>query len=103
MRKYYLASTADRDDVDLRDFQKEITAAVHQYMPHAQVEVTERYYTVHPTPDRGNAIRIGRLLSDKDVLGRYCVKIPKLFCSEEVENRKEAEDGRKEKCAGGHL
>lgn len=51
MRKYYLASTADRDDVDLRDFQKEITAAVHQYMPHAQVAVTERYYTVHPTPD----------------------------------------------------
>lgn len=102
MRKYYLASTEDRDDVDLREFQKEITEAVHQYMPRAQVEVTARYYTVHPTPSRGDAIRIGRLLSGKDVLGCYCIKVPKLFCSEEVENRKEVDDGREKKCAGGH-
>ena len=85
MRKYYLASVDDRGTVDLRKYQREIQAAVHKYMPQAQVTVTEGYYTVHPTPDRGNAIRIGRLLSDKDVLGTYCVKIPKLFCSEEVD------------------
>ena len=85
MRKYYLASSGDRGDVDLRIYQKEIVEAVRKYMPGAQVEVAERHYTVHPTPDRGTAIRIGRILSDKDVLGKYCVKIPKLFCSEEVE------------------
>ena len=85
MRKYYLASPGDRSDVDLRRYQKEIVDAVHRFMPGAQVEVTDRYYTVQPTPDRGTAIRIGRILSDKDVLGKYCVKIPKLFCSEEVE------------------
>ena len=102
MRKYYLASPADRGEVDLRMFQKEITAAVHRYMPHAQVEVTERYYTVHPTPGRGDAIRIGRLLSDKDVMGRYCVRIPKLFCSEEIEKGKVNVNGTKKKRIGGH-
>ena len=102
MRKYYLASTKERDDVDLRDYEQAIMDAVHQYMPNAQVEVTERYYTVHPTPDKGSAIKIGRLLSSKDVLGMYCVKIPKLFCSEEVEQGKEVENGREKKCIGGH-
>ena len=102
MRKYYLASPAERGEVDLRRFQKEITAAVHRYMPRAQVEVTERYYTVHPTPDKGNAIRIGRALSSKNIMGCYCVYIPKLFCSEEIEEGKELEDGRKKKCVGGH-
>jgi hypothetical protein len=102
MRKYYLASSTDRGDVDLRQYQKEITEAVHRYMPGAQVEVAERYYTVDPTPDKGNAIKIGRLLSDKDILGKYCVKIPKLFCSEEVEHGKEVEDGREKKRTGGH-
>ena len=96
MRKHYLASPGDRSDVDLRRYQKEIVDAVHRFMPGAQVEVTDRYYTVQPTPDRGTAIRIGRILSDKDVLGKYCVKIPKLFCSEEVEN------GREKKRIGGH-
>ena len=102
MRKYYLASSGDRGDVDLRIYQNEIADAVHRYMPGAQIEVTERYYTVHPTPDKGSAIKIGRLLSDKAVLGRYCVKIPKLFCSEEVEHGKEVEDGREKKHTGGH-
>lgn len=84
MRKYYLASALDREIVDLRNYQKEIQAAVHRYMPKATVTVAERYYTVHPTPNRGDAIRIGRLLSSKDILGTHCVMIPKLFCSEEV-------------------
>ena len=84
MRKYYLASADDRNDVDLRRFQDEIAAAVHKHMPNAQVVVEEKYYTVHPTPDRGNAIRIGRQLSKCAVMGRYCIKISKLFCSEEM-------------------
>lgn len=100
MRRYYLASSEDREDVDLRDYMKTIEDAVHRYMPKAQVEVYERWYTVDPTPDRGNAIRIGRLLSDKDVLGEHCVKIPKLFCSEEI--GKEVDYGRETKHTGGH-
>ena len=85
MRKYYLASADDRGDVDLQKFQDEIIAVVHKYMPNAQVVVEKEYYTVHPTPDRGDAIRIGRQLSKSHIMGRYCIKISKLFCSEEVE------------------
>lgn len=84
MRRYYLASAVDRGEVDLRNFQEEITGAVHQYLPTAKVTVYANSYTVSPTPDRGSAIKIGRLLSDKNILGRYCVRIPKLFCSEEI-------------------
>ena len=102
MRKYYLASTDKRGEVDLRDYQTEIVTAVHQYMPHAKVEVTERYYTVEPTPARGDAIRIGRILSSKDILGSYCVPIPKLFCSEEIEKGKVNVNGAKQKHTGGH-
>ena len=102
MRRYYLASSDDRETVDLRDYKETIETAVHKYMPQARVEVSERYYTVDPTPDRGDAIRIGRILSDKDILGKYCVKIPKLFCSEEMEKGSVIADGRKKKCIGGH-
>ena len=102
MRKYYLASTKERGNVDLRDYEQAIVDAVHQYMPNAQVEVKERYYTVDPTPDQGSAIKIGRLLSDKGVLGKYCVKIPKLFCSEEMEKGSVLVNGRKKKRTGGH-
>lgn len=85
MRKYYLASADDRNGVDLQNFQNEIIEVVHRYLPHAQVVVEKEYYTVHPTPDRGDAIRIGRQLSKNEIMGRYCIKISKLFCSEEVE------------------
>lgn len=84
MRRYYLASPEDRGKVDLRQYQDEILVAVHHYMPLAEVEVGQQHYTVSPTPTRGDAIRIGRLLSGKHVLGRYCIQVPKLFCSEEV-------------------
>lgn len=103
MRKYYLASTEDRGNVDLRDYRDVIEEAVHQYMPNAQVNIKEGYYTVDPTPNRGDAIRIGRLLSDKNVLGKYCVKIPKLFCSEEIEKGMVRVDGTEKKRTGGHL
>ena len=102
MRRYYLASSEDRDDVDLRKYEKIIEDAVLGYMPTARVEVHEHWYTVDPTPDKGNAIRIGRVLSDKDVLGKYCVKIPKLFCSEEVEKGSVLVNGTQKKCVGGH-
>lgn len=44
MRRYYLASSRDRDDVDLRDYRETIEEAVRKYMPNAKVEVCERYY-----------------------------------------------------------
>ena len=102
MRRYYLASIEFRGDVNLRDYKEIVEDAVHHYMPMARVEVYERFYTVDPSPSRGDAIRIGKLLSDKDVLGKYCVKIPKLFCSEEVEKGSVLVNGTQKKCTGGH-
>jgi hypothetical protein len=102
MRRYYLASVEKRGNVDLREYEEEITEAVHQIMPYAQVVVEKDCYTVHPTPARGDAIRIGRLLSSRDVMGKYCIRIPKLFCSEEVEKGKVNVNGTEKKCVGGH-
>ena len=84
MRRYTLASKDSRKDVDLRDYAGEIMDSVHQIMPDAAVMVTQRYYTVSPAPNRGQAIKIGRLLSKKDVLGIHCIKISKLFNGENV-------------------
>ena len=41
MRRYSLASTEARKDVDLRDYANIIIAAVKEYMPNAYVEVSE--------------------------------------------------------------
>lgn len=102
MRRYYLASVANRGIVDLRLYECEITGAVHQIMPHAQVVVEKGCYIVHPTPAKGDAIRIGRLLSSGDVMGEYCIKISKLFCSEEIEKGMVNGNGTTKKCSGGH-
>ena len=101
MRRYCLASVEKRGIVDLRWHQDEIVEAVHQIMPQAQVVVKEDCYEVTPSPPKGLAIKIGKLLSSKDALGGYCIKISKLFCSEEVEC-KECVDGTEEKRTGGH-
>ena len=84
MRKCWLASSEARLNVDLLGFSSEIISAVHQVMPQAKVTVEHDCYTVNPTPSRSEAIRIGRLLSKKDVLGIHCIKIPKLFNGENV-------------------
>ena len=84
MRRYTLASKDARHNVDLRDYSEEILEAVHQVMPTAAVRVTQSYYTVSPTPSRSEAIKIGRQLSKKTVLGSHCIKIPKLFNGENV-------------------
>lgn len=83
MRKYTLASHVARDAVDLQCYREAIEAAVHEVMPEAEVTVCQGYYTVTPSPERGDAIRIGKKVS-KTVLGQYCIQIPKLFCGEEV-------------------
>lgn len=83
MRQYTLASLEARTEVDLKDFRDEIETAVHEVLPMAQVEVYTASYTVSPTPERGDAIRIGRRLSRTN-LGKYCVQAPKLFCGENL-------------------
>lgn len=102
MRRYYLASTDYRGVVDLTLYEDEIKTAIHQVMPQAQVVVEKDCYTVHPTPAKGDAIRIGRLLSSGEVMGCYCIKISKLFCSQEIEKGRFSVNGTEEKCAGGH-
>lgn len=84
MRRYILASQEARGSVDLRQHTNMIINAVHAVMPQAVVVVEKQYYTVDPAPNRSEAIRIGRKLSKAQALGRYCIKIPKLFNSEEI-------------------
>ena len=103
MRKYSLASKTAKQDVDLRDYRDDIVAAVHAAMPDAHVEVYAEYYTVSPIPERGAAIRIGRTLSNKDILGRHCITIPKLFNGETIDIKKECNhEPKKKSCNGGH-
>lgn len=103
MRRYTLASTEARSAVDLRDYKDVITNAVREVMAgvnNLKVVVTKDYYTVSPTPEKGDAIRIGRIIC-KSALNRHCVQIPKLFSSIEV---KESDNGeRKEHQMGGHM
>ena len=99
MRKYFLASSDGRCTVDLRLYRKDIINAVQEELPSAVVTVEKDYYTVEPTLDRGAAIRVGKKIS-KTALGKYCIKIPKLFNSVEV--RKEISDESESKPLGGH-
>ena len=100
MRRYTLASPDARSVVDLRDFQEVIEAAVHEIIPSAQVAVEQDCYYVSPTPGKGDAIKIGRLIC-KSSLNRFCVQIPKLFSSVEIEEEKN--DREEQKCHGGHF
>lgn len=103
MRKYTLASSDARSSVDLRTYSKIITEAVYEVMPQAVVQVEKDYYCVDPTPKQGDAIRIGRQIC-KSGLCQYCVQIPKLFSSVEIEPETEEEkkDGTKQS-DGGHF
>lgn len=102
MRKYYLASTDARVNVDLRDYAEKIISAVRVVMPDAEVVVEQRWYSVSPTPERGAAIKIGRALSKKNVLGKHCVQIPKLFNSISDEKKEKKNDNKKQPRHGGH-
>lgn len=106
MRRYVLASLQHKQNVDLRDYEDVITAAVMAAMKNVQgvsVVVCERYYEVSPSPGRGAAIAIGRAIC-KSGLGRCCVQIPKLFSSIEVSTEEEEKnDGKKTNRMGGHM
>ena len=104
MRRYILASKDARPTVDLREYRSVIEDAVHQIMPQAVVEVSERAYTVDPSPRQGDAVKIGRIIC-KSGLCTQCVYIPKLFSSTEVQTSKKEEGNgskRKRNPHGGH-
>ena len=106
MRRYALASPGHKQNVDLRDYEDVIVAAVMAAMKDVEgvsVDVFERYYEVSPSPGRGAAIAIGRAIC-KSGLGQCCVQIPKLFSSVEVNTEEEEKNDRKEKNRmGGHM
>ena len=102
MRRYSLASVDYRKYVDLVTFKNTIINTVHQVMPNAVVTVEKDSYIVSPTPTRSEAVRIGRMLSCKDILGKYCIYVPKLFYGEDVEERG-MENHAEAKRFGGHF
>ena len=105
MRRYALASPEHKQNVDLRDYEDVIVAAVMAAMKDAEdvsVVVQERYYEVSPSPGRGAAIAIGRAIC-KSGLGRCCVQIPKLFSSVEVSTEEEKNDRKTKDRMGGHM
>lgn len=99
MRRYTLASLSARNDVDLRDFEGIIVDAVHSVCPTATILVEKDCYYVSPTPQKGDAVKIGRQIC-KSALCKYCVHIPKLFSSIEV---KERSNVREQQPLGGHF
>ena len=103
MRRYMLASTESRNDVDLREYSNIIIEAVHDVIKTARVEVSQGYYLVSPTPNQSEAVRIGRQICQSK-LRKHCVMIPKLFTSEEIEEvTDDGENGKtSEHPNGGH-
>lgn len=105
MRWYYLVSQDAKQNVDLRDYEDVIVAAVMEVMKNVEgvsVMVHERYYEVSPTPERKYAVAIGRKIC-KSALSQHCVHIPKLFSSREVFSREEKKNGEKKDSMGGHF
>ena len=105
MRRYYLASSEHKQNVDLRDYEDVIVEAVMVAMQGVEgvsVVVHENYYEVSPSPDRGHAVAIGRMIC-KSALSQHCVMIPKLFSSIEVLSKEEQNDEEKTNRMGGHM
>lgn len=104
MRRYTLTSSDARRTVDLRNYKDVIINAVTSVMTKQDVEVAvyKDCYTVSPTPNKGEAIRIGRTIC-KSGLNQYCIQIPKLFTGEEIELKEESNESRNNNHRlGGH-
>ena len=99
MRKYTLASPESRSTVDLRNYRAIIESAVQEIMPAAKVIVEKDCYYVSPAPERGDAVKIGRLICKSD-LNRHCIQLPKLFTSISIEEGNHEEHQPKRPC--GH-
>lgn len=102
MRKYILASPTEREKIKLTGYESVIEKAVHTFMPDATVHVEDDCYYVDPSPSKGDAIKIGRMICQSD-LKHCCVQIPKLFCSMNIDMIGDGNDAKKEaKHVGGH-
>ena len=100
MRKYSLADGSKRGIVDLRDYADIIKAAVEEFAPGFTVVVCKDYYVVNEPLSQSQAIKIGRRICESN-LSQHCIKIPKLFNSKIVKEKKN--DNRKQsKQIGGH-
>ena len=102
MRKYSLADSTKRSQVDLRNYKDIIVAAVQEFAPGSTVTVARDHYTVKEPLTHSQAVRIGRRICESK-LGHYCISIQlsKLFNStiiQEVSN----DSRNKQKQAGGH-
>lgn len=84
MRIFSLASQEARKNVDLTDYETLITGTVLSIIPNAKVKVHKHFYTIdHVT--KGESIKIGKVLSRSCNLGKYCIKISKLFSGTEAD------------------
>lgn len=102
MRKYTLASSNARQEVDLRDYKDVITEAVIAVMPAAIVRVERDCYYVSPMPTQSQAIKIGRHICQSK-LKHNCVQIPKLFTSIEVKEVNVNDEAKQQQeHTGGH-
>lgn len=106
MRRYALVSPEHKQNVDLRDYEDVIVNAVMEAMKDVKdvsVVVYSKFYLVSPSPDRRQAIAIGKAIC-KSGLCKYCIAIPKLFQSVEVlTGKEEKNDERKSDSVGGHF
>lgn len=98
MRKYTLANSLCRSNVDLRDYADVIVSAVLEFAPSVTVVVNKDHYTVNEPLTQSQAVRIGRRICESD-LSQHCVKLSKLFNSVVV---KEQMNDDRSKQTGGH-
>lgn len=78
VRTYRLLNPEFRKTIDLRQYEGLITDAVTSIIPGVKVDVNESSYTVYGI-NRGEAIRIGRILSHS--FGYAAMFRLSLFCS----------------------
>lgn len=83
MRKYSLADGKKRNQVDLRDYDDVIKAAVQEFTPGVMVVVNKDHYLVTDHLTQSQAVKIGRRICETD-LSKHCIKLSKLFNSKEV-------------------
>lgn len=93
MRKYTLADGQKRNQVDLRDYEDIIVAAVQEFAPGNSVIVNKDCYIVKNQLTQSQAVKIGRKICESD-LSKHCIKLSKLFSSRIV--KENANDNRKE-------
>ena len=95
-RRYQLADTNNRNDVDLTEYADLIESVIQKECPDVKVSIEEKSYTVNKALTRGEAIRIGRALA-KTELGKYCANRYVLFFGQTIEKGEENHGGNGKK------